>query len=304
MKHLFAHILTLLLAITLVATEASAQQFSKRKQYNSVGVSLNAMNYFGDIVPKPSIPSFRFAATRPNIGLSFTRRFAPRISARANFAYGRITGDDAKAADQNDPDARFRYNRNMNFRNDILELSAVGIFDLIENRNNYLRRPDLVPYVFAGVAVFHHNPKGLVGSDGPSSQGEYVALQPLGTEGQRVAGGGGTYNLTQFSIPFGGGVRYKINKQFDIALEIGWRKTFTDYLDDVSKNYTAAANLPTPLAQYFGRDITRKDQGIDFASFTSPSERRGKSNEKDWYIVTGIHVNYILAPRVKSPKFR
>ena len=51
----------------------------------------------------------------------------------------------------------------MSFRNDIIELSAVGVFDLIENRNNYMKRPDFVPYVFAGVAVFRHNPKGLVG---------------------------------------------------------------------------------------------------------------------------------------------
>ena len=42
MKQLFTHTLALLLVLTLVATEASAQQFSKRKQYNSVGVNLNA----------------------------------------------------------------------------------------------------------------------------------------------------------------------------------------------------------------------------------------------------------------------
>ncbi|UOQ54538.1 hypothetical protein [Hymenobacter cellulosivorans] len=77
MKQLFTNILALLLVVSLVATEASAQQFSKRKQYNSVGVSINAMNYFGDIVPKASIPSLRFAATRPNIGVNFTHRFAP-----------------------------------------------------------------------------------------------------------------------------------------------------------------------------------------------------------------------------------
>lgn len=306
MKKLLTLTLTLALAAVL-ADQASAQQFSKRRQYNSVGVSLNAMNYFGDVVPKPSITSLRFAATRPNIGLSFTRRFAPRISARAALAYGRITGDDFKAADANDPDAKYRYNRNMSFRNDIVELSAVGIFDLIENRNNYLKRPDFVPYVFAGVSVYHHNPKGLVGPDGTSSpaslnSGDWIALQPLGTEGQRY-NGEGTYSLWQFSIPFGGGVRYKLNKSFDLGLEIGWRKTFTDYLDDVSGNYANNSRLDPGAAQYFGGGNVRSTSG-EFANFNSEGQMRGKSNEKDWYIVTGLTLNYILAPRVKSPKFR
>lgn len=311
MKKLLTLTLTLVLALVLVANQASAQQFSKRKQYNSVGLSLNAMNYFGDVVPKPSITSLRIAASRPNIGLTFTRRFAPRISVRAGLAYGRITGDDFKAADDNDPDAKFRYNRNMSFRNDIVEGSAVAMFDLIENRNNYLKRPDFVPYVFAGVAAFHHNPKGLVGANGVTgntaqfgnlNDGDWIALQPLGTEGQRANGGSG-YGLWQFSIPFGAGLRYKLNKSFDLSFEIGWRKTFTDYLDDVSGNYVAQSELGNGAARYFGGGNV-KSTNNEFQGFNSPGQMRGKSNEDDWYIVTGFTLNYILAPRIKSPKFR
>ncbi|MDU0370913.1 DUF6089 family protein [Hymenobacter endophyticus] len=300
MKQLLTHTLALLLVLALVASEASAQQFSKRKQYNSVGLTLNGMAYFGDITPKPSIPSFRPGATRPNVGLSITRRFAPRISARAALAYGRITGDDAKAADQNDGDAKFRYNRNMNFRNDILEFSATGIFDLIENRNNYIKRPDFVPYLFGGVGVIRHNPKALVGSDATNlSSGSYVALQPLRTEGQSEG-----YSLTQFVIPFGAGARYKLNKSFDVGIELGFRKTFTDYLDDVSGNYVASRDvLQSDASKYFGWDITRELPGT-YTEAQQGGEMRGKSNEKDWYSTLGISVNYILAPRVRNPKFR
>ncbi|WP_400192433.1 DUF6089 family protein [Hymenobacter sp. B81] len=296
MKKLLTLTLTLVLALVLVANQASAQQFSKRKQYNSVGASLNAMNYFGDITPKPSIASFRFAATRPNLGFTFTHRFAPRISGRVGLSYGRITGDDAKAADDTDPDAKYRYTRNMNFRNDILEVSAVGIFDLIENRNNYLKRPDFVPYVFGGVAFYRHNPKAA------DANGNYVRLQPLGTEGQRATGD--TYSLNGISLPFGGGVRYKLNKSFDLGLEIGWRKTFSDYLDDVSGNYVQSRDvLPDGPARYFGWDITNARPDT-YGEFNQGGGQRGKSNEDDWYIVTGVTVNYILAPRIKSPKFR
>ncbi|OWP62793.1 hypothetical protein CDA63_12120 [Hymenobacter amundsenii] len=293
MKQFFTLAVAPLLAFSLLASEADAQQFSKRKQYNSVGVSLNAMSYFGDITPKPSIPSFRAGASRPNVGLNITHRFAPRISGRASLSYGRITGDDSKAADQNDQDYKFRYNRNMNFRNDIVELAVVGMFDLVENRNNYIKRPDFVPYLFGGVAVMHHNPKG------ENASGNIVNLQPLRTEGQSSG-----YNLTQFVIPFGAGARYKLNKAFDIGLELGFRKTFTDYLDDVSGNYVANRSvLAAGDAQYFGWDITREFPGT-YTKAQQGGEMRGKSNEKDWYTTLGVSVNYILAPRVRNPKFR
>ena len=292
MKNIFTYSTAFVLGLALVATpEADAQQFSKRKQYNSVGFSLNAMNYFGDITPTTSFSSLRAGATRVGAGVSITRRFYPRLSGRFGLMYGRISGDDALAADQNGTDSKFRYNRNMNFRNDILEASAVAIFDLIENRNNYLKRPDFVPYVFVGVAGFYSNPQGL------DKDGNYVDLQPLKTEGQATA-----YSNTLISIPFGGGIRYRINRNFDASLEIGWRKTFTDYIDDVGGKYAGAANL-SGAQKYFGSEITR--DRTKFPGFDNKDEQRGDSgNKTDWYIVTGVTLNYILTPRIKNPKFR
>ena len=294
MKNIFTYSTAFVLGLALVATpEADAQQFSKRKQYNSIGFSLNAMNYFGDITPTTNFSSLRLGATRVGAGVSLTRRFYPRLSGRFGLTYGRISGDDALAADQNGTDSKFRYNRNMNFRNDILEASAVAIFDLIENRNNYLKRPDFVPYVFVGVAGFYNNPQGL------DKAGNYVDLQPLKTEGQATA-----YSNTQISIPFGGGIRYRINRNFDVSLEIGWRKTFTDYIDDVGGKYAGAENL-SGTQKYFGNDITRSVTEGGYTGFTNKGEARGDTgNKTDWYIVTGVTLNYILTPRIKNPKFR
>jgi len=300
MKNIFTYSTAFVLGLALVATpDAEAQQFSKRKQYNSVGFSLNAMNYFGDVTPTTSFTSLRPGATRAGAGISITRRFYPRLSGRLGLSYGRISGDDALAADANDPDARFRNNRNMNFRNDLIEVSGVAIVDLIENRNNYLKRPDFVPYVFAGLAAFYNNPKGLVGGGAAGlTPGEYIALQPLKTEGQATA-----YSNFQVAIPFGGGIRYRINRNFDASLEIGWRKTFTDYIDDVGGKFASTDALVGPAAQYFGHGIT-KDRSA-FPGFDNPGEQRGdKGNKTDWYIVTGVTLNYILTPRIKNPKFR
>ena len=304
MKNIFTYSTAFVLGLGLLAApKADAQQFSKRKQYNSVGFSLNAMNYFGDITPYTSFTSLRIGATRAGAGVSITRRFFPRVSGRFGLSYGRISGSDANAADKNDPDARYRYNRNFTFRNDILEASAVAIFDLVENRNNYLKRPDFVPYVFAGVAGFYSNPKGLVGKNNEGlSEGSYVSLADLKTEGQSKA-----YSQTQFAIPFGGGIRYRINRNFDASLEIGWRKTFTDYIDDVGGKFAGVATLAPGAQRYFGNGITRSisENSGQFPNFTDPTSQRGdKGNKTDWYIVTGVTLNYILTPRIKNPKFR
>ena len=296
MKNIFTYSTAFVLGLALVATpEADAQQFSKRKQYNSVGFSLNAVNYFGDVTPVTNFTSLRPGATRLGAGVSITRRFYPRLSGRFGLTYGRITGSDELATTGvSDPNARFRRNRNFTFRNDIIEASAVAVIDLIENRNNYLKRPDFVPYVFGGIAGFYNNPQGLY------SDGTYVDLQSLKTEDQATA-----YSKYQISIPFGGGIRYRINRNFDASLEVGFRKTFTDYIDDVGGKYAPVASISSsPQQLYFGNGITKSQTG-EFAHFTDPTSQRGDSgNRTDWYIVTGVTLNYILTPRIKNPKFR
>lgn len=294
MTKFFTYSTAMLAGLALLGStqKADAQQFSKRKQYTSIGVSLNAMNYFGDLNPATNFASFHAGDTRPNLGLSITHRFFPRVSGRFAIAYGRITAEDADNANRDDANARFRYTRNASFRSDIYEASAVVVVDLIENRNNYLKRPDFVPYVFGGVAGFHHSPEAK------DRNGNYVDLQALKTEGV-------DYSKFQFSIPFGGGVRYRINRNLDASFEIGLRKTFTGYLDDVSGNYADASKLVTDQQRYFGglgaNSITNQTTGLG-ASFT-PGEKRGQG-KNDWYTVTGFSLNYILNPKIKNPKFR
>ena len=83
MKNIFTCSTAFVLGLALMAApNADAQQFSKRKQYNSVGFSLNGMNYFGDITPLTNFASARLGATRAGAGVSITRRFYPRISGR------------------------------------------------------------------------------------------------------------------------------------------------------------------------------------------------------------------------------
>jgi len=300
MTKFFTYSTAMLAGLALLGStqKADAQQFSKRKQYTSIGVSLNAMNYFGDLNPATNFASVHAGDTRPNFGLNITHRFFPRVSGRFAVAYGRITAEDIDNANRNDTNAKYRYTRNANFRSDIYEASAVVIVDLIENRNNYLKRPDFVPYLFGGIAGFHHSPEGK------DANGNYVDLQALRTEGKE-------YSKYQFSLPFGAGVRYRINRNLDASFEVGLRKTFTGYLDDVSGNYANLSGASTET-QYFGGynagtngttpgGITNTTTGV--AAGFLPGEKRGQG-KNDWYVVTGFSLNYILNPKIKNPKFR
>lgn len=319
MKKFVSVFFLVMVLFSLVSTDGNAQRFSNRNRYAIVGVSLNAMNYFGDIVPEADFTSLRLKSTRPNIGVSYGYRMFPRITFEGNLSWGRITGDDRKSASANEADNSPRYQRNLNFRNDIKELSARAVFDLFENRGAFARRPDFTPYGFVGVAVFHHNPKAYY--NGTRMEQKYYELQPLGTEGQNISGQGypEPYSKIQFSIPLGIGFKYKIDQNWDLGFEIGWRKTFTDYIDDVSGFYASKADLlANPSSGSTAAILSDRSNDSGFNQVADPSapgytsvmgfgqkgDQRGDSTDKDWYIITGIHLNYILPTRTRGPKFR
>jgi hypothetical protein len=313
--------------------------FDKNKVYNSIGISLNAFNYYGDLSPSPKKFSTDLSLTRPAIGVSFVHRFGPRYQLVGSFMYGGIRGSDSDSADPDDTsNGIFRYNRNLSFRNRIKELSAVAQVDLFENQSTYISRVKWTPYVYAGVAVFHHNPQAQAPEfDAPGNatgkKGEWVDLQPLGTEGQHadlassdVNHGLNPYKKIQFAIPFGLGARFRINEVLDIAAEFGFRYTFTDYLDDVSGNYVdlgvfdddvlaraMSYRADTPGNQtysYVGRDgqtyTVIPGYGSEYpgAGGNDPGNIRGNNENKDIYMVTTVRLTYILGKTFHRAKFR
>lgn len=318
--------LSFVLVLILLATASvDAQKFPKRYKYTSVGITANAMNYVGDLdpAPNPFSPALRF--TRWQFGGVLVHRFSPRMHARGAFSYGRIQGDDAKSSTTVGDDI-YRNRRNLNFKNDIYELKADLIWDVFANRRGLQRRLQYTPYVFLGVAGFYHNPKNNEG----------VALRALGTEGQYIDGVGQDkpYSLIQVAVPFGVGFRYKLTSSWDVAFEIGWRMTFTDYLDDVGGDYIDKQNFeygstaywasdrsitPEQAAQYSadpssapgnvysepGDDGNQHWYMYGYGKNNNGTENRGdKGFDNDWYIVTGIHLMYIFHPKVVCPKFR
>jgi hypothetical protein len=309
------------------------QRFNfKNKSYNSVGISLNAFNYYGDLSPTSKKLSTDLGLTRPAIGFSFVHRFGPFYQLVGSFMYGGIRGSDNESADSKDTqNGVFRYNRNLSFRNRLKELSVVAQVDLFKNKATYISRVNWTPYLYAGIAVFHHNPQAQepefdAAGNPTGKKGEWVNLQPLGTEGQNAKLEKSDYNYginpykrIQIAIPMGLGVRFKINQVMDFATEFGFRYTFTDYLDDVSGHYVdlgvfenddlarAMSHRSTEVTAsnrtYIGRD------GQTYNVLTGYGEEskwnmRGNDNDKDLYMVTTFRLTYIVGKTFHRAKFR
>ncbi len=301
------------------------------KKYTYLGISINAMNYFGDLAPKTAITSTDISFTRPGFGIHGETKIASRFSIGLGLLYGRLKGSDFQSADPSDDLARFRYVRNQSFRNDIFEFSARGVADITPNLATFLGRPTLNFYAFAGVAVLYHNPKGLVPeTDINTGQtlaeaGTWVALRDLGTEGQNNATSEvASYGKIQIAIPVGLGIRYKFNQSFDINLEIGYRHMFFDYIDDVSGLYVDQSTLDSDLARVMAdrsREIIDAESGTardltnpqivellsnrdsnnliaGYGSFANGTNLRGNSNDNDIYMVTSIKLSYIIGSSI------
>jgi hypothetical protein len=302
----------------------------KRNVYNAIGISLNAFNYYGDLSPSAKRLSTDLSFTRPAIGGSFVHRFGPRYQLVASFTLGGIKGSDKESADPNDSDAAFRYVRNLSFRNRIQELSIVGQVDLFENQATYISRVRWTPYVYAGVALFHHNPQAQVpdtdlNGNSFSNAGEWVDLKDLKTEGQ-------DYKLIQAAIPFGIGARFRINELMDIAAEFGFRYTFTDYLDDVSSYYVDLRTLDSELARSMSYRSNEVEAGVSdkvdaiianrnlgyqaelgYTTVAGYGHVNGDENQtknirgtsdNDLYMVSTIRLTYIINRNYHRAKFR
>ena len=318
--------------------------FTKQKKYNYIAFSVNALNYFGDIAPKSSIMSTKMSFTRPGVTASFGHRFGPRYTLRTSLSYGVLRSDDYVV--NTTAESSFRWVRNAHFRNTILELSSIAVFDLFKNEGSYLSRSVITPYAMIGAAIFHHNPQAIApetfegNGANINEAGSWVDLEPLGTEGQysNLPGtsanvGNDPYSLWQIAIPFGLGVRYKLADALDLSFDISFRYLFTDYIDDISKNYVNPWDLNSDLARAMAdRTLeptsattgeTRDLSGVARTTITDPNTGdiytvvpgyghedgmgtnvRGGRYDNDIYYVTSIRVAYILGASFRRAKFR
>lgn len=241
-----------------------------------VGLFSGLAAYNGDLTDK----YFPKKVTNGAIGVTVNYELTDQVIIRGGFTYSVVGGADRYS---NKPDL---VARNLSFETSIAEFSVLGEYYLY----NLYDRP-FSPYLFAGLAVYHFNPYTFTGNN------QKVYLQPLSTEGQGLAAypDRKPYSLTQLAIPFGGGVKFAITDAWHIGLELGLRKLFTDYLDDVSTTYADPNDLLAAKGQ-LAVDLSFRGDEVAGGSTAYPSKGaiRGSAKNKDWYYFFGIHLTYRL----------
>jgi len=232
-------------------------------------------NYIGDLQSK----AYTTKQSNGSFGAGLQYDLNGHISLLSNLTYGRVS-----AADGYSPKADLRA-RNLNFETQIVEGNILAEYNLLD-----LNQHRFTPYAFAGVAVFHFDPYVY------SAPGKKQYLHVLSTEGEGLSQypNKKPYALTQLAIPFGGGIKFRISDNVVLAYEIGLRKLFTDYLDDVSGTYADQAVLLAARGPEAVYEAYKGNQLKNGPPYPAAGTVRGNPKMKDWYYMSGIRVSIAL----------
>lgn len=269
-------------------------------QYTELGFGAGMTHYWGDL-NAPDFPT-NFSNGRFAVQLSARYIYKKYFGLRGNFVLGRLYGDDRKSK------LEWQKQRNLNFKSPLVELGVLGEF-YIFGYETFEGASIFSPYLTVGLSVFRFDPS-------TKFQGNTVRLQPLGTEGQGMPGFRDKYSLISLAIPMGAGAKFKVSERMNISAEVVGRRTFTDFVDDVSGSYvsyedmvgpggngTLAARLGNRMNEYFGQE-----EPIDLPTGT----QRGGQKVRDYYFISTISVNLMLSDgkslrsasgKLKCPKF-
>lgn len=199
--------------------------YSLSAQKSEVGFGIGTLNYTGDLARTYNILNSRPAAT-----VFYRSNLSQVVSMRAAITAGGIGASDKRPIDA------FAEQRDASFSVFLMEASAVMEYHFMNWRDDkHILR--FTPYVFGGLALF-----GISGTQNKPSE----------------------YSNVQGAIPFGLGMKYILNPKWYLSLEVGARKTFFDYLDNVSagtnqlvKNYQYGNPYDNDAYYYVGVSITR-----------------------------------------------
>jgi len=229
---------------------------------------LGTSTYYGDL-SGPSLNSKSFVF-RPNIGVQHYYRLGYHFNIKSELNYFRLESKD------------YYPQRDLSFREGNVELYTSLMYDILAFQKRYKKRSSINPYVFVGIGAMHFNPMGK------NINGQWVALEPLHLEGHG-------YPRTTAIVPFGLGIRIKYIRGFDFIAEGGYRKCFTDYLDNVSQK-AYIKDFTNPTQAYLNNPSGNPAQ---------LNQQRGNPTKDDGYFIFQVKVLYTPKMRyVSIPRYR
>ena len=311
-NYILAFLLSTGFSVNTLYSQALARPNAWKKYRKEVIVSVGASGFLGDLGGRNTIGKdfspvdLEVAATRPAVSAAFRYKLNKNINWHSSFNYLLLTGNDNLTTEQ------YRNNRNLNFKSNIFELATrvefgissfkrPGVYSLKKSliRTSKTRAYELLGFV--GVGVFYFNPKGI-----DPTTNKYVALQPLHTEGQGLPGGPKQYKRVSISIPMGAALHVILNKYWSVGMELCYRKTFTDYIDDVSTTYydnAALADAYGPTAALMADPSKGDIPGATAHNADGSGAQRGDKN-KDSYMTLQVTVGRFFPPKRGRTKLR
>ncbi|MFM8433218.1 MAG: DUF6089 family protein [Bacteroidota bacterium] len=297
MKKLIILILAFLFAVPFTG---EAQRWKRQRYEFSVGAGIS--NFLGELGGANQIGTNYFrdlewSMTRFALSAGMRYKLSNYFALNSHLTYGRVSGDDKLTTE------KFRSYRNLNFFSNIYEFNVnfEGAFQQEQIGHRYRLRKvrgargyELYTYGFVGLGVFYYDPR-------TEYNGSVVRLKPLGTEGQGLVSTRQGYKNIGICIPVGIGFKYTIDRYWGVGLELGIRKTFTDYIDDVSTTYFDFANYPE--ADNLAPVLADRSDGSE-PYITAAGQQRGDPRDKDSYMFAIFSVNYKLkSGRGGLPRF-
>ena len=251
-------IITTLLCCLPLAAAAQNFHFAAR---------LGIANYQGDLQAKNI--TFNQAKFMGSLGAMYD--LSEHFTARTYFTLTSLKADDKKGTTAMKA-------RNLNFQTKLWDIELGAQYNILSLNDSWW-----TPYIFAGIGLYHFNPFTH------TSAGDKTYLQPLSTEGEGFEPGKKEYKLTQFNIPLGVGATYAISEDIRVGLELGYRKLFTDYLDDVSTTYADQGALLAAKGQT-AVDLAYRGNEVGAGGYPAAKTNRGGSNVKDGYYYMALTV--------------
>ncbi|MDH3709003.1 MAG: porin family protein [Cyclobacteriaceae bacterium] len=263
---LFQSLGIVLFAMLVLSIPFSSVQAQTFYQYHKSGqLTLYAggglSKYFGELSNDRKLGD-----VNPHFTLGVSIPIRPKLFVRPEVSFYRLS-----AADSDLPEEDSRHNRNLSFKSNNWEASVMAVYGLYAQGSQSLFKP----YIMGGVGITYFNPQAKL-------DGVWYELQPLFTEGI-------DYQKFIAVIPVGAGLGFKLNEQIEVALEMSYRFSFTDYLDDVSMTYRDPLLITDPIAAALAD--RRPEIGLEKAPAGS---QRGNADSNDGYMFMGVKVFYQL----------
>ena len=305
---------TLVLICVLFASSLSspAQSITAGNGKFEVGLGLGPLFFLGDLggnkgIGRNNLKDVNMPLTRLAKGLFVNVYPTEWLGFRVAINQGVLEGYDNIIKDKGG-DEYFRKKRNLQFQSNMLEAyAALELYPtvFIEKYDGLLGK--IRPYGLIGGGIFKFNPKGQYFA--PDGTSRWVELKPLRTEGQGLLPGKEEYKLSSLEVPLGVGFKYYFKENKFIGFEVVHRKSFTDYVDDVSTNYVDAAIFQqlAPELRPMANQLYFREGYVPGVTSTSRvpvvGEQRGDPKDNDSFFSSIIRFGWRLNDK-NSPEGR